>query len=154
MEIDLAVTDPEDTVGQECLAAYAAELDRRFDSGFDPGQSISATADELRLPAGLLLVARAADRPVGCGALKLHDGEPAEIKRMWVADAARGQGLGRRLLEELERLAGVHGADTVRLETNASLHEAIALYRSAGYAEVEAFNEEHYAHHWFEKRLR
>jgi len=41
----------------------------------------------------------------------------------------------------------------VRLETNESLAEAIALYRSAGYAEVEPFNDEPYAHHWFEKRL-
>ncbi|HEX6312549.1 MAG TPA: MarR family transcriptional regulator, partial [Acidimicrobiia bacterium] len=40
-----------------------------------------------------------------------------------------------------------------RLETNRNLTEAIALYRSAGYVEVDAFNDEPYAHHWFEKRL-
>ena len=72
---------------------------------------------------------------------------------MWVAPTARGLGLGRRLLVELERAAADHGVRTLRLETNQNLTEAIALYRSAGYVEVERFNDEPYAHHWFEKRL-
>jgi len=59
----------------------------------------------------------------------------------------------RRLLAELEREAAAAGATTVRLETNAALTEAIALYRSSGYGEVPAFNDEPYAHHWFEKEL-
>ena len=42
----------------------------------------------------------------------------------------------------------------MRLETSDLLHEAIALYRSAGYEEVPAFNDEPFAHHWFAKRLR
>jgi ribosomal protein S18 acetylase RimI-like enzyme len=73
---------------------------------------------------------------------------------MWVAGPARGLGLGRRLLAELEQRAAEHGVRVVRLETNKSLTEAIGLYRSAGYREVAAFNDEQYAHHWFEKRLR
>jgi L-amino acid N-acyltransferase YncA len=73
---------------------------------------------------------------------------------MWVAPSTRGLGLGRRLLTELERLARDHGARMIRLETHRSLSEAIALYRSAGYHEVPPFNDEPYAHHWFEKRLR
>lgn len=72
---------------------------------------------------------------------------------MWVAPPARGLGLGRRLVLELERYAAEAGAVALRLETNHSLTEAIALYRRSGYSEVEAFNEEPYAHHWFEKRL-
>jgi ribosomal protein S18 acetylase RimI-like enzyme len=72
---------------------------------------------------------------------------------MWVSPDARGLGLGRRLLGELERAAREHGVRVVRLETNGTLHEAIAMYRSSGYAEVPAFNDEPYAHHWFEKRL-
>ena len=67
---------------------------------------------------------------------------------------ARGLGLGRRLLAELEREAcGARGA-AARLETNRSLLEAISLYRSSGYVEVPAFNDEPYAHHWFEKPLQ
>jgi ribosomal protein S18 acetylase RimI-like enzyme len=72
---------------------------------------------------------------------------------MWVDPSARGLGLGRRLLEELEKEAGLRGAAKVRLETNRTLTEAISLYRSAGFEEVEPFNDEPYAHHWFEKRI-
>ena len=148
-----AVEDPATPDARWCLEQYFAELDRRFDSGFDPGLRISADADELTPPAGALLIARLADRPVGCGALKFHGDAPAELKRMWIAPAVRGLGAGRRLLEELERLARDAGAAVVRLETNHALTEAIALYLRSGYVEVEAFNDEPYAHHWFEKRL-
>ncbi len=151
--VAIAPTDPSDPQARECLGAYFSELDRRFEVGFDPSQSISADDDELRPPAGLLVLVRLRERPVGCGALKFHADNPAELKRMWVAESARGLGIGRRLLCELERLAATHGARTVRLETNGTLTEALALYRSAGYIEVPAFNDEPYAHHWFEKPL-
>src|SRR5262245_51720980 len=77
--------DPADPRARYCVAEYFAELDRRFRTGFDPAASISADDDELRLPAGLLLLATLRDDPIGCGALKFHRGEPAELKRMWVA---------------------------------------------------------------------
>jgi ribosomal protein S18 acetylase RimI-like enzyme len=73
---------------------------------------------------------------------------------MWVAPRTRGLGVGRRLLGRLEDAAAESGAEAVRLETNRMLTEAIALYRSSGYVEVPAFNDEPFAHHWFEKRLR
>ena len=145
--------DPAHPHARHCAAAYYTELDRRFDAGFDPARSLTADDDELRPPAGLLLVASLHGEPVGCGALKFHGDEPTELKRMWVAGSARGLGLGRRLLSELEAHAGRHGAQVVRLETNRSLVEAIALYRSAGYTEVPPFNDEAYAHHWFEKKI-
>ncbi|RZU20245.1 MarR family transcriptional regulator with acetyltransferase activity [Kribbella rubisoli] len=151
--VRVEVVDPRLPVAQYCLNAYFEELGRRFETGFDPARSISADHAELTLPAGLLLVATLRSEPVGCGALKLHGAEPAEIKRMWVSPDARGLGLGRRLLAELERTAAAHGATAVRLETNHNLKEAIALYRSSGFKEVSAFNAEPYAHHWFEKPL-
>lgn len=138
---------------QHCLDAYFAELHARFDAGFDPVRSISADAEELTEPAGLLLVARLRGSPIGCGALKFHYDAPAEIKRMWVDPSARGLGVGRRILHELEEQARLRKISMVRLETNRNLSEAIALYRQAGYVEVDAFNDEPYAHHWFEKRL-
>ena len=149
--VEVSVADPADPDARACMAAYFRELQHRFETGFDPTRTISAVDVELRQPAGLLLVARLRGELIGCGALKLHGRAPAEIKRMWVAASARG--LGRRLLAELERRAADHGARMVRLETNRSLVEAIAMYRSAGYTEVPAFNDEPYAHHWFEKRL-
>jgi len=145
--------DPRDPGARHCLRAYFTELARRFDDGFDPARSISAGDDELTPPSGLLLVATLHGDPIGCGALKFHDGAPTELKRMWVAPTARGLGLGRRLLAELESRAAASGSRTVRLETNRALSEAIALYRSAGYRKVKAFNDEPYAHHWFQKEL-
>jgi DNA-binding MarR family transcriptional regulator/GNAT superfamily N-acetyltransferase len=151
--VEVDVEDPTSTAARFCIESYFAELDARFDAGFDPSQSISADAAELTEPAGLLLVARLRGEPIGCGALKLHGAEPAELKRMWVATTARGLGVGRRILGELEQRARERAVGVVRLETNGTLREATGLYRSAGYVEVEAFNDEPYAHHWFEKRL-
>jgi DNA-binding MarR family transcriptional regulator/GNAT superfamily N-acetyltransferase len=151
--VTFAVADPASPEARACMAAYFAELGERFDGGFDPGASLPATDADLAEPSGLLLLARLHGEPAGCGALKFHGTEPAELKRMWVASQARGLGLGRRLLSELEDQARRHGATVVRLETNQSLTEAITLYRSAGYAEVSAFSDEQYAHHWFEKQL-
>jgi DNA-binding MarR family transcriptional regulator/GNAT superfamily N-acetyltransferase len=151
--VSIDVVDPGSPAAQRCLGAYYRELDRRFPTGFDPGRSLPAAIDEMRAPAGAFLVAARRGEPVGCGALKFHPGAPTELKRMWVDPGARGLGLGRRLLARLERQAAEHGSDVVRLETNGSLTEAIALYRSAGYREVAAFNDEAYADHWFEKRL-
>ena len=151
--VEVATIDPAHPDAQHCLRAYVAELNSRFEAGFDPSRSISALEEELRPPAGLFLLASLQDRPVGCGALKFHGSEPTEIKRMWVSAAARGHGIGRRLLTELEAHAARHGANVLRLETNETLGEAIRLYRSAGYIEVAPFNNEPFAHHWFEKRL-
>jgi DNA-binding MarR family transcriptional regulator/GNAT superfamily N-acetyltransferase len=152
--IEFKAVDPASPDAQSCLQQYVAELDERFENGFDTTLSISAGLHELRPPAGLFVIGALSTGPVGCGALKFHGDEPAELKRMWVAGSARGLGVGRRLLAELERRAAAAGATVIRLETNKSLTEAITLYRSAGYREVDAFNDEPYAHHWFEKDLR
>ncbi|MBV9204419.1 MAG: MarR family transcriptional regulator [Actinobacteria bacterium] len=151
--VRVGVRDPRHPDARHCLRAYVSELSGRFDGGFDPARSISAADHEMIPPAGLFLVATLYGEPVGCGALKFHPGAPAEVKRMWVAPAVRGLGLGRRLLTELEAHAAARGVRTLRLETNRALGEAIALYRTAGYREVPAFNDESYAHLWFEKAL-
>jgi DNA-binding MarR family transcriptional regulator/GNAT superfamily N-acetyltransferase len=151
--IQFAACDPRHPDARVCIGAYFSELAQRFDGGFDPARGISADDHELTPPAGLLLLATLHGRPVGCGALKLHQDAPAEVKRMWMSPSVRGLGVGRRLLAELERRAAARGATVARLETNGTLAEAISLYRSAGYREVPAFNDEPYAHHWFEKAL-
>ena len=152
-QVQVTVCDPRHPDARRCLQGYLGELADRFDGGFDPARSISAEEHELTPPAGLFLVATRRGEPVGCGALKFHREAPAEIKRMWVAPAARGLGLGRRLLTELEAHPAANGVRVLRLETNRVLAEAISLYRTSGYREVAAFNDEPYAHHWFEKTL-
>ena len=149
--VRFALEDPASADARWCMAQYFAELQARFETGFNPARSLPADAHELTPPAGALFIARLRGRPVGCGALKFHGSEPAELKRMWIASSARSLGLGRRLLQVLEQHAREAGATMVRLETNRALTEAIALYRRSGYVEVEAFNSEPYAHHWFEK---
>jgi DNA-binding MarR family transcriptional regulator/GNAT superfamily N-acetyltransferase len=153
-QVWIGITDPRDPDARYCLRSYVAELGQRFDTGFDPAQSISASDAEMTLPNGLLLVASTQGSPVGCGALKLHpETRIAEVKRMWVSPDVRGLGLGRRILERLADEATVRGMEVLRLETNRTLTEARRLYETAGFVEVEAFNSEHYAHHWFERYL-
>ena len=151
--VQITVADPTSQDARWCIEQYFTELGQRFEAGFDPTVGISAHPHELMPPAGLLLVARLREEPIGCGALKFHENAPGEIKRMWVAKHARGLGLGRRLLEALEHEARQTGVKILHLETNRTLREAIELYRQAGYQEVEAFNDEPYAHYWFEKCL-
>ncbi|RII17680.1 Acetyltransferase (GNAT) family protein [Streptomyces sp. YIM 130001] len=151
--VTLDVVDPDHTDARWCLESYFTELQESFDTGFEPGRSLLPDAGELRPPKGLFLVARLRGEPVGCAGLKLPPRAPAEVKRMWVAPGARGLGLARRFLAELESQAARHGRDLLRLDTNKELDSAIGLYRSSGFREVPAFNDEPYAHHWFEKRI-
>ncbi|MEV8528895.1 helix-turn-helix domain-containing GNAT family N-acetyltransferase [Streptomyces sp. NPDC052000] len=151
--VTLDTVAPDSPAAQHCLLAYFTELQESFDTGFDPARSLLPDASELRPPRGLFLVARVDGEPIGCAGLKLPPDAPAEIKRMWVAPHARGLGLGRRFLTELEERAAQHGRDVLRLDTNKALGAAIGLYHSFGFQEVPAFNDEPYAHHWFEKRI-
>jgi DNA-binding MarR family transcriptional regulator/N-acetylglutamate synthase-like GNAT family acetyltransferase len=149
----IEIEDPRSAAAGWCLTQYFDELGARFETGFDPGRSIPADADQLIPPAGVFLLARSCGQTLGCGALKTGKNSIGEIKRMWVAPAGRGLGVGRRLLAALEDHARRFGLTVLHLETNRTLHEAQALYRGCGYREVPAFNAEPYAHHWFEKRL-
>jgi DNA-binding MarR family transcriptional regulator/GNAT superfamily N-acetyltransferase len=154
-QVRIQVADPREFDARHCLRWYFEELGRRFETGFDPAQSISASDEEMSLPNGLLLVASLQGSPVGCGALKLHlDTRIAEVKRMWTSPDVRGLGLGRRLLEQLAAEAASRGMAILRLETNRALTEARHLYETGGFVEVKAFNDEPYAHHWFQKKLR
>ena len=151
--VQLRATDPEHGDARQCLTEYVAELNRRSNRGFDPSLGATALPHEIRPPAGVFFVAYLHGEPIGCGAVKHHAAAPAEIKRMWIAPTARGLGLGRRLLERLEGCARAGGARVAHIETSAVLTEALALYRSAGWVEVPAFNDEPFADHWLEKTL-
>ena len=151
--VQTRIVDPEHPDAKRCLRAYVAELNRRADIPFDPHTGSTAEPNEVRAPAGAFLVAYLGEEAIGCGAVKHRPGGPSDIKRMWVAESARGLGIGRRLLRELEQVVRESGAEVARLETNAVLVEAISMYGSAGYVEVPPFNDEPFADHWFAKPL-
>ncbi len=152
--IDIRPEPPDSAPGRWCLEQYFAELAVRFEPGFDPPRYTPEGAAEMAPPKGAFLVAWLDGAPAGCGGLKLGVAPgTAEVKRVWTAPAARGLGIARRLLRALEEQARAAGAEKVRLDTNRALAEAQALYRQEGYQEVARFNDEPYAHLFFEKRL-
>ena len=137
------------------MTQYFDELDRRFPSGFDPGDALATAAVEYAPPHGVFVVATGDDGAVhGCGAVTFLDDDTAEIKRMWIAPAARGAGLGKRMLARLEEEARAAGRVRVLLDTNGVLTEAVAMYESAGYTATERYSDNPYAQRWFVKRLR
>jgi DNA-binding MarR family transcriptional regulator/GNAT superfamily N-acetyltransferase len=137
----------------EAVSAYVAELDVRFPGGFDAGDAITADAAALSPPDGVFLVARAEDHPVACGGVQRLAEHIGEIKRMWVHPDLRGAGLGARMLHRLEEESARLGHRVVRLDTNSTLTEAIAMYERAGYRPIERYNDNPYAQAWFEKDL-
>lgn len=152
--VEVELVDPASEEARACIDAYLHELAQRFESGFDPARGPSADPQELVPPSGVLLLARVDGQALGCGALKVLGRGVGEVKRMWVAPSARGMGIAQRLLDALEAQAREMGLRTIRLDTNRSLTEARALYARNGYREIAAYNDNPYADHWFEKRLR
>jgi DNA-binding MarR family transcriptional regulator/GNAT superfamily N-acetyltransferase len=136
-----------------CLGHYFAELDARFEHGFDVAGALAESRSDLGPPSGAFLVARVHGQPAGCGGLRTLSPGVAEIVRMWVDAAHRGLGIGRRLLEALETHAVALGLARVRLDTNRALDEAKAMYRGSGYVEIDRYSDNPYANHWFEKEL-
>jgi ribosomal protein S18 acetylase RimI-like enzyme len=153
LAVAIAAADPGSADARHCLTQYFAELARRFPEGFDSGRDGAGDASEFAPPDGCLLIARLADQAVGCAGLRTLAPGVGEVKRMWVAPAARGRGVARSLLAELEELARRRGLHSLKLDTHSSLEEALRLYRSCGFREIARFNANPYAHHWFEKQL-
>ncbi|MGA5501882.1 GNAT family N-acetyltransferase [Streptomyces umbrinus] len=145
--VGIRAVDARSADARACLAGFAAELDERFPEGY-------ATADLVPPEQiAVLLVAYEEERAVGCGALCALDAGTAEIRHLWVHPAARGLGLGRRLLTALERAAAGRGHHVVRLDTHEVLKEAAAMYRTCGYVEIPAYDANAHASYWFEKVL-
>ena len=138
--------------GRALLAAYIADATTRIGE-WDETRTPPAGAEAMAPPGGAFLVAYLAREPVGCAGLVRLDEGTGEVKRMYVAPAARRRGLARALLARIEDAALSAGYGRVWLDTSAGQPEARALYEAAGYRHVEAYNDNHYAAHWFEKEL-
>ena len=114
----------------------------------------SPTDDEAMAPdAGAFVVATSDGEPVACGGVQALGPATGEIKRMWVHPGWRGAGLGSRLLRHLEQVTVELGHGEVKLDTNGTLVEAIAMYDRAGYRRIGRYNDNPYAQAWFAKRL-
>jgi GNAT superfamily N-acetyltransferase len=132
--------------------AFFADIASRY-PGWSPAASQSVDHSELAPPAGAWIVAYVDDHAVGCGGLQALDRDTAEIRRIFLAESARGHGTGRALLAELERRARELGYRRLRLTTGEHQAEALGLFRSAGYAEVPRFTDGEFTTHWMEKAL-
>jgi DNA-binding MarR family transcriptional regulator len=144
-------TDVASEPAVQAVGRYFAELTQRF--GFDPTGLDEKDTAALRPPSGLFVVAVSDGESIACGGIQTLEPGIGEIKRMWVHAAWRGAGLGSRLLRHLEDRASGLGHLTLRLDTNQSLTEAIAMYKRAGYRGRRRYNDNPYATHFFEKSL-
>jgi GNAT superfamily N-acetyltransferase len=139
--------------GASLLAAFDAEIATIYPD-WDPTIGPSARPSEFAPPAGCFVVAYQDGVAVAGGGFKRLDARTAEIKRMFVAPDARGRGVARLILRELERIATVGGYALVRLDTGPEQPHALALYESEHYHAIGDYNGNPFAAHWFEKPLR
>jgi len=132
VRIDIVAYDHPDAV------ALIAEVQQEYVVRYGDEDQTPVDPAQFAPPHGLFLVCYLDDDPVACGGWRVHGGD-VELKRMYVAPRARGKGLARAVLAELERTALDAGYRRLILETGTRQPEAIALYRSAGYVEVPSF---------------
>jgi GNAT superfamily N-acetyltransferase len=151
--VDIRRVDPRSPDALRLLDEYLDDLEGRL-SDWTRGGYVDAEAEKLVPPAGALLIGYVDGEAMACGAVHVFEPGVAEIKRMFVTPAGRGHGLGRSILAALEHAALGLGCDVARLDSTEPLVEAMGLYRSAGYAEIEDYNQNPNATAWLERRLR
>ncbi len=146
-------TDYASDMATYCLNAYAEEISQRVSSVFTLEDSGEPDLWQMKHPHGTFVIARLEDLPVGCVGIKGEGGGFGEVKRMWITPAARGLGLGRKLMTYAENASRALGISTLRLDTNSVLSEAVGLYQSMGWVEIDPFNDNPYPDKFFEKQL-
>lgn len=137
--ITIVRADLADDASRALIQALNAELSEMYP---EPGANhFGLDPAEVAEGRGAFLVARRDGVPVGCGALRMLEGDTGELKRMYVAPEARGTGLGRRLVEALEAEARTLGVRRLVLETGTRQQAALALYRATGFAPIPLYGE-------------
>ena len=145
------VVDPASPAAQRAMQHYFDEIAAAF--GFETGTALVDAETAYAPPRGLFVVSGRDEEPRSCGGVQFLDDDRAEIKRMWVAREARGQGLAGALLAHLEELILASGRHTALLDTNSTLAPAVGLYESRGYRRVPDYNGNADADVWFAKGL-
>ncbi|HEU4421175.1 MAG TPA: GNAT family N-acetyltransferase [Pilimelia sp.] len=143
-EIEVRPVGYDDPVAQQLVGAAMADLGARYGG---PGDTAPVDAAEFAAPEGEFLVAFIDAEPVGCAGWRSRGdaGELAELKRMYTAPGARGKGVARRLLAEIEDSARRGGRRRLILECGDRQPEAVSLYHAYGFERIEDFG--HYRHH-------
>lgn len=152
-QTEIRAADPDDPAAIACLTLYFQILCDKIE-GVTPAlfPLPDPHAETYRAPHGTFLIAWSDDLPIGCVSLRRLDAETGEVKRLWVSPDARGQGLARRLMRAIEAEARTLGYKRLKLDTNAALPEAIALYRADGWTETAPYSP-FPSTHWFAKTL-
>jgi len=132
--------------------AFFSDIASRY-PGWEPASSQSVGPSDLAPPDGVWLVAYRDGRAIGCGGLQRFDAETGEVRRIFLDQAERGRGAGRRLLVELEEHARRLGYKRVRLTTGDGQPEALHMFQSAGYQEIPPFTDGLFTRHWMEKAV-
>jgi GNAT superfamily N-acetyltransferase len=153
-EITVRAEAADSLIAVRLVDAMVTEMEQLYSLPAGTGLGTGAPPSDFGPPSGAFLVIYAGGKPVAGGGIKRDDDGVAEIKRMYVAPAARRQGLGRRLLEELEDKARELGYARIRLDTGARQPHAQAMYERAGYHPIENYNGNTQASFWGEKILR
>jgi GNAT superfamily N-acetyltransferase len=144
----------DDAPAAALLQAMREEMAELYDGlDLDDPQMPKAGATELGPPRGVLIVGFEDGVPVCCGGVKGLPDETCEIKRMFVTPGARGRGVARSLLAELERQARALGYAVARLDTGPRQPRAQQMYTRAGYRPIGNFNNNPVATYFGEKRL-
>jgi GNAT superfamily N-acetyltransferase len=154
----IGVVAPDASAASQILRLYINDVASRYYGRQATDDEIDAALREdpsidLAPPSGAFLVASQRGVVLGCAGMRFLPERVGEVKRLFVAPAARGRGLGARLMGELETIARGHAVSVLRLDTRHDLVESRRLYATLGYVEVPAFNDGRYAEHWLAKSL-
>lgn len=139
-ELKIEVADIQSPEATALISALNAELSAAY-ADIPGANHFRLDVDEVAPGRGAYMIARRSGVPVGCGAVRRIDAGTAEIKRMYVVPRERSSGVGRRIVEALEREARALGVSRVVLETGTRQDAAIALYEKLGFQRIAAFGE-------------